>query len=140
MTIKWRKNPQDLSDAFFIRETVFIKEQGFSNEFDETDNTCDHLILYDEDEKAIGCARIFPDEENSWHIGRVAVLPEFRGKGIGAQLLKEAEKRVRELGGQKLCLSAQTQAEGFYQKLGYQTVSEPYLDEHCPHVRMEKTL
>lgn len=139
MTAVWRKYPENLSDAFAIREAVFIKEQGFSNEFDELDNTCDHLILYD-GEKAVGCARIFPDGEDSWHIGRVAVLPEYRGKGLGAKLLEEAEERVRELGGKILCLSVQVQAEGFYKKLGYRTVTDPYLDEHCPHVGMEKTL
>lgn len=139
MTAEWRKSPQDFRDALNIRETVFVKEQGFANEFDETDKTCDHLILYD-GEKAVGCARIFPDGEAGWHIGRVAVLPEYRGKGLGARLVCEAEKRVLELGGKMLCLSAQMQAEGFYKKLGYRTVSEPYLDEHCPHVRMEKVL
>ncbi len=139
LTVKWLKNPQDLNDAFFIREMVFIKEQGFRNEFDETDNTCDHLVLY-EDGKAAGCARIFPDGGNCWHVGRVAVLPEFRGKGLGARLMEEAETRARELGAEKICLSAQVQAGGFYRRLGYRADSEPYLDEHCPHVRMEKTL
>ena len=73
-------------------------------------------------------------------MGRVAVLPEFRGKGLGARLMEEAEARARELGAEKICLSAQVQAGGFYRRLGYRADSEPYLDEHCPHVRMEKTL
>ena len=37
MTAVWRKSPQDFGDALNIRETVFVKEQGFANEFDETD-------------------------------------------------------------------------------------------------------
>ncbi|HIT07718.1 MAG TPA: GNAT family N-acetyltransferase [Candidatus Merdivicinus faecavium] len=134
----WRQYPEDLTDPYFIRETVFMDEQGFSEEFDETDKRALHLTLYLDGARA-GCARLY-EEEGGWHIGRVAVLKPFRGMGLGAELLREAERRAASLGAEAVRLSAQVQAQGFYEKLGYRAVTGPYLDEHCPHVGMEKKL
>lgn len=136
---KWGKYPDGCQDAFRIREDVFIREQGFSNEFDEIDQSCDHLTVY-RDGVAIGCARLYQEADGSWHIGRIAVSKEARGTGIGAKIMEEAETHAIALGIRCIHLSAQVQAEGFYQKMGYHTVTDPYLDEHCPHVGMEKHL
>lgn len=122
-----------------LRQQVFMEEQGFSYEFDETDNTALHLVLYDEDE-AIACCRLFPDGPDAWHIGRVAVKKDRRGQHLGEAIMEEAEAAVSLRGAKKLVLSAQVQAAGFYQKLGYVQVGGEYLDEHCPHVNMEKQL
>ena len=139
LTYKWLRNPQNLEDAFFIREAVFMKEQGFRGEFDERDNSCDHLVLY-EDGRAVACARLFPEQDGSWHVGRIAVVQDRRGRDLGSRVLAEAERRARDSGGKRMILSAQLQAKGFYEKQGYRTVSGEYLDEHCPHVDMVKEL
>ena len=76
----WRQYPEDLTDPYFIRETVFMDEQGFSEEFDGTDSLALHLTLYLDGARA-GCARLY-EEEGGWHIGRVAVLKPFRGMGL----------------------------------------------------------
>lgn len=54
--------------------------------------------------------------------------------------MNEAEAALALKGAKKVALSAQVQAAGFYKKLGYVQVGEEYLDEHCPHVDMEKLL
>lgn len=135
----WRQEPEDLTDPYYIRKTVFMDEQGFSEEFDETDSRALHLTLYLDSADAAGCARLY-EEAGGWHIGRVAVLKPFRGMGLGAELLRESERKAASLGADAVSLSAQVQAQGFYEKLGYRAVTGVYLDEHCPHVGMEKKL
>lgn len=126
-------------EARALRQEVFMKEQGFSYEFDETDNRALHLVLFDGGE-AIACCRMFPDGPDSWHIGRVAVKKDRRGQHLGEAVMAEAEAALALKGAKKAVLSAQVQAAGFYSKLGYVQAGEEYLDEHCPHVDMEKTL
>ena len=80
-------------DAIYIRKTVFMQEQGFSNEFDEIDNYSNHLVLYDE-EKAIATARYYV-KDDEYIIGRIAVQKEYRGKHIGVEVLKQVEEKIR---------------------------------------------
>ncbi len=109
-------------------------------EFDQVDLTAWHLTLYD-GAQAVACCRIFPDgPSGQWHTGRVAVRRDRRGQGLGAFLMGEAEKAAAARGARVMALSAQAQAAGFYQKLGYTQQGETYLEEHCPHVSMEKQL
>ena len=127
-------------DAAMIREAVFIKEQGFQNEFDSTDNVSVHLVLYANAAPA-AVARLFSEEnDGTYTIGRIAVLPEFRGLHLGSRVLSEAEKCAVENGAKRLILSAQCRVRPFYEKNGYKAVGNVYLDENCPHIRMEKLL
>ncbi len=136
---KWLHAPDDLCPVFRVREQVFMQEQGFQNEFDETDNTCWHLALM-VDGETVGCARIFPAEDGLWHVGRVAVLKEYRKLHLGSRLLAAIEEKVPALNGVGMVLSAQCQAIGFYLKNGYTLCSDIYMDEHCPHQDMIKRL
>lgn len=123
-----------------IRQEVFMGEQGFSYEFDETDAAALHLTLY-EDGRAVGCCRLFPGEApGAWHVGRVAVRRECRGRGLGARIMLEAEKAALARGGTRMELSAQVRAAGFYQGLGYVQEGEEYLEEQCPHIPMTKQI
>lgn len=136
MTFRWLQKPDDLTVVYSIREDVFVREQGFSDEFDDIDDTCLHLLCEVDGEPA-GCARIYPDrEEDRWHIGRVAIRHAFRGTGLGAAMMNACHQKISALGGTAVVLSAQCQAIGFYQKAGYQITSGEYLDQHCPHVDM----
>ena len=108
-------------EAKAIREEVFMKEQGFQVEFDDTDR-----------EACQG--------EGVYAIGRVAVRKEGRGKQLGRAVMEAMEQKARQLGAKSIQLSAQVQARGFYEKLGYRAYGQEYLDEHCPHIAMEKTL
>lgn len=128
------------ADAAYIREEVFLKEQQFSTEFDEIDNTAVHLVLYEND-TAIACARYYLDEHpGCYHIGRIAVLPPYRGRHLGNRLLAECEQRIQAEGGHTIFLSAQVRVQPFYEKLGYVASGETYLDEYCPHIHMEKKI
>ena len=123
-----------------IREEIFINEQKFSVEFDETDEICYHLLLKDSEE-AVGVGRLYETKEkNVYTLGRIAVLKPFRKGGYGAKIVKALEEKAKALGGEKMVISAQCQARVFYEKLGYTAFGEEYLDEHCPHIDMEKKL
>lgn len=130
-----------LSDAAkMIREQVFMREQGFRYEFDEIDARAECLVLYDET-RPVACCRFFSGEADGEYIaGRLAVLREYRGRNLGRRMLEEIERKVRELGGKKISLSAQVQAAGFYEKQGYTKSGEIYYDEECEHIHMEKEL
>lgn len=126
--------------AKFIREEVFMKEQGFTVEFDHIDETANCVVIY-EDQIPMACCRYFKsDKTGEYVIGRLAVLKEYRGRHLGEQLLETVEAAVKNAGGTKISLSAQVQAEGFYEKQGYLKKGNIYYDEHCEHVHMEKIL
>ncbi len=130
------------SDAFAIRERVFMQEQGYEDEFDDIDDGACHVVLY-RDGVAAGCARVFAEQEGArrWLVGRVAVLPEFREGGFGRMLVEECERVAREAGAQEMALHAQARLEGWYGSMGYVRFGEvDYEDEGQPHIWMEKEL
>ena len=128
-------------DAKRIREEVFVKEQGFHNEFDEIDDRAVHLVLYMDGEPA-ATARMFFDGESRdvLTLGRVSVLPQYRKQHLGNALLERMEKKAQEMGVHRIALSAQCRVQPFYEKNGYTAMGEVYLDEYCPHIHMEKEL
>lgn len=128
-------------DVRYIREKVFVEEQGFQNEFDEYDKQAIHLVIY-YDSKAVATGRVFKKSplNKVYIIGRVAVLSEYRKLHLGNKLLELLEKKAKEEGASKIELSAQCEVQNFYKKNGYVTSSEIYYDEFCPHIQMEKLL
>lgn len=131
--------PQAAAD---IRKTVFIDEQGFQEEFDARDEAgrCRHLVVCDGDQAVATCRCFAGKEEGVWTIGRIAVVRARRGTGLGRVLMQEAEAECKRRGAKKAVVSAQVRASGFYRAIGYDSVGEAYLDEDCPHIRMEKEL
>lgn len=126
-------------EARKIRETVFVKEQGFKEEFDSTDNISTHLVAFDGDKEA-GTCRYYKDEKGDYFLGRLAVMKEYRSKGVGAALVKAAEKSISSKDGKVLKLHSQLQARKFYEKQGYKPYGESDFDEGCPHIWMSKNL
>ena len=127
-------------DAVKIRKEVFMEEQGFHDEFDETDQTAVHLVLYIDKKPAATC-RFFPGQtQGEYIVGRIAVEKEFRGNHLGSHILSAAESEIRNIGGNKVRLHAQQQAKLFYEKQGYAAFGEPDFDEDCPHIWMKKEL
>lgn len=127
-------------EAKEIREEVFMKEQGFVNEFDDIDSIATHLVLFWEGQPA-GVCRFFPTKESGvWDFGRLAVRKAYRDKHLGSLLVQEAERQIRDQGGAKLALMAQIRVQKFYEKNGYTPFGEPCDDEGCPHIWMEKVL
>lgn len=129
---------ENCPQAAEIRKAVFVEEQGFVNEFDNIDGEAYHALL-SSGEKAIATGRLFK-EHGEWHIGRVAVIKECRGKELGRKIIELLESKAAELGAQEVGLSAQVRVKGFYEKLGYQASGEEYLDEYCPHITMKKKI
>ncbi|MFN3593390.1 MAG: GNAT family N-acetyltransferase [Thiobacillaceae bacterium] len=116
-----------------IRRRVFIEEQGVPEalEWEARDAECDWFLAWAGD-TPVGIARLTADA----HIGRMAVLPEWRGRGVGRALLKAALERARARGLPAVHLHAQTHALGFYAREGFQAEGEVFLEAGIPHRRM----
>ena len=77
------------------------------------------------------------------HIGRVAIDREYRGRGIGHELIIGCENIAKQILKKEIIieLSAQIQAEKFYESLGYNRVNDKiYLDAGIEHVDMRKVI
>lgn len=140
MEIKINKGLENSQQAADIRKAVFVDEQGFQNEFDDIDNDAYHAVLFTDDKTPVACGRLFTSDGKTYTIGRVAVIKEYRKKGLGEKIVTALESKARELGGIETELSAQVRAKGFYEKLGYSPFGDEYLDEYCPHISMKKAL
>ncbi len=124
-----------------IREAVFVKEQGFRDEFDETDASAVHIVVFDNAGVPVGTCRVFWNEERaSYILGRLAVLKEHRGERLGSLIVREAEQYVQKTGQAQLALHAQCTASAFYEKLGYTAFGEIEEEQGCPHVWMKKSV
>lgn len=125
-----------------IREDVFVLEQGFKNEFDKQDSNSFHMVLFDEENKPMGCARFFKEKYNSsaWIIGRLAVIKEYRKMHLGSLIVSEVLKEIKKRQGNQAKLHAQLRAKGFYESLGFKTDSAVDEDEGVPHIWMIKEL
>ncbi len=117
-----------------IREKVFMQEQGVSAEleWDGNDDKCHHALALTANGEAIGCGRITPDG----HIGRVAVLPEWRMKHIGTAILELLVDYARTQNHPQVELNAQVQALPVYKKFGFEAEGEEFLDADIPHRKM----
>lgn len=125
-------------EARRIREDVFMREQGFAEEFDEVDARAVHLVLFAGDEPIATCRYYWNGGQGCYAVGRIAVQKAFRGRQLGAAVLRAAEDGVRAAGGRETALAAQVRARGFYEKQGYAAYGAPFDEEGCPHVWMRK--
>ena len=132
------KYDNNQNDWYYVREEVFVKEQGFQNEFDDLDNTSLHITMYIDNELA-GCGRYFKDDEY-YVIGRIALLANYRKKGLSKILITEIENQIKNLGGTKTKLHAQCRAMPIYHAVGYKEYGEIEYDEHVEHIWMKKEL
>ncbi len=127
-------------EARKIRSEVFVKEQGFVEEFDEIDDIAKHLVMYEREQPISTCRIYFNSKKQSFVIGRIAVVKEWRGKDVGARMLDAAEDNIRLDGGKSVMLSGQVRVAGFYEKQGYTKQGVAYLEEDCLHIWMKKNL
>jgi predicted GNAT family N-acyltransferase len=121
-----------------LRGTVFIQEQGVpeQRERDGLDGDCWHVLARDDAGLPIGCGRLTPKRK----IGRMAVLQEWRGQGVGVALLRELVARARTLGWPDVALDAQVSAIGFYEREGFVAHGEEFEDAGLPHRAMRLEL
>lgn len=132
--VSWKDAGNALAD---IRRRVFIEEQSVPEnlEWDGMDEGAVHVLAL-EATRAIGCARML----SGGRIGRMAVLPEWRGRGVGRAMLETLIAVSREQGLAHVILSAQTHAIPFYAKSGFKVCSDIYDDAGIPHRDMVLTL
>ena len=117
-----------------------MEEQGFQEEFDAIDRHALHLLLF-ADGRPVGTLRAFTEDGGTrWHIGRVAVIQSARKLHLGRRMMDLAEAELRRRGAAGIEVSAQCRVQPFYEKCGFTSVGEVYLDEFCPHIRMVKEL
>ena len=128
---------QARSHASPIRFAVFCEEQGVPREIelDEHDSQSIHAIAY-EGTDAVGTARLLPDG----HIGRMAVLKDWRGRGIGGLMLRKLMERAKARGDREIVLSAQVHAVPFYRANGFMEDGSEYLEAGIRHQEMRRKL
>lgn len=140
--IKLIKRPEELNDAYKVRKLVFQKEQGIDKrlDFDGKDEALYHIVAYYND-NPIGTTRIqYLNNGKSAKIERTAVLQNYRGYGVGKQIIKYTIDYLKEKRIEKVILNAQEHAKGFYEKLGFKQEGEIFKEAGLPHVRMHKEL
>ena len=121
-----------------IRHSVFVEEQSVpvELEWDDMDAPSWHALAFAEDGTAVATGRLLPDG----HIGRMAVLKAARGTGMGARVLDALMAKAAELGYPELILDAQTQAEPFYARVGFERLGDEFEQAGIPHIEMRKRL
>jgi ElaA protein len=128
---------RDIATCRALRGVVFIEEQGVSeaDEVDDLDDVAIHLLAF-QDGKPVGTARLLVNG-SAGKVGRVCVLREARGTGLGAALMRAAVNEFRAMPGiVKVKLGAQSHATGFYEALGFRVVGEPLMDAGIEHREM----
>ena len=123
-----------MSELRAIRETVFMKEQNVpkDEEWDGQDEASWHYLAKADGNETIGCARLM----RSGQIGRMAVLREYRGLGVGELLLNNVVSQAKELKMNLIFLHAQTYAVGFYERAGFRAHGDEFMDANIPHYAM----
>lgn len=126
-----------LAAARRIRALVFCEEQKVppALEWDGYEGICEH-VLAETDGVPVGAARVRPYNHGVYKVERVAVLREARGTGIGLFIMAEIMRRLADGRAESVVLNAQTQVEGFYQRLGFISEGARFLEAGIPHVHM----
>ena len=134
------RSETELQAALALREAVFCGEQGvtFEGDRDGRDDEAIQLIAV-EDGDVVGTCRVLIEAGDA-KFGRLAVRRDFRGRGIGAALLRAAEEEAQTAGARRIGLAAQTSAMGLYAAAGFAAYGAEYEDEGIPHRNMEKPL
>ncbi|WP_406662151.1 GNAT family N-acetyltransferase [Methanolobus sp. ZRKC3] len=137
---RWTQGLKEFDDAFSVRKEVFIIEQDIDEEIevDEFDDISWHLVLYDSG-KPVATGRIFK-KADSFVIGRICVLKEYRGRSIGNLLMELLMERANDLGARRLRLDSQLYAIDFYRRFGFREYGEIFLDAGIEHLKMVKEI
>ena len=144
--IKILESKEEINLGFALRIEVFVREQNVpvELELDDKDHSMNTVhIGYFNGDKLIGVARLIDMDKDVIHIGRVVIDKEYRGQGIGRELIIGCENIAQQILKRKIIieLSAQIQAENFYKSLGYNRVNDIiYLDAGIEHVDMMKEI
>ncbi|WP_430814446.1 GNAT family N-acetyltransferase [Carboxylicivirga sp. RSCT41] len=133
-------NLKELYNALQLRAEIFVVEQNcVYNDIDGNDELAYHLLATDNGH-VVGYVRMLPGGTRFKHtsIGRLVVHKDYRFKGLARQLMEEAAQWIFENWKSELIqISAQKYLKAFYQSLGYNIISDEYLEDGIPHLKME---
>jgi predicted GNAT family N-acyltransferase len=149
--VRVAEDPADREACFAVRKDVFVREQGVPEdiEYDAYDAGAVHVLAVREDGLPLGAGRLLYGEAAAaanggdasvGSLGRLAVTREARGLGVGAALVRAIEDAARARGLTAVDLHAQTQALGFYERLGYEAYGPEFFDAGIPHRAMRRAL
>lgn len=136
--VSWQTHKTALTT---LRHQVFVIEQGVpvEEEVDNEDPHAQHFLVY-ENNQAVACARLVTLSQHTAKIGRFAVLPENRKRGIGLHLLDFILATAKANGSNTVTLSAQLSAITFYEQRGFNCNGDIFLDAGIEHKTMQKIL
>jgi predicted GNAT family N-acyltransferase len=140
VVVRRARDEREIAAALDLRKRVFCGEQGVPlvAERDGRDPEALHVVASDE-ERLVGTCRLVFDGEVA-KLGRMAVEPEARGRGVGVAILAAAERFAREAGARRITLHAQTAVKDLYSRHGFIPHGEPFVEEGIDHVAMEKVV
>ena len=140
MDVRGAADHGEVEEAMRLRERVFCGEQGvpLAAERDGRDAEALHVVAL-EDRGLVGTCRLVFDGDVAL-LGRLAVDPAARRRGIGEAILAEAERCAREAGARRVSLHAQVAARRLYDRAGYEPRSDPFVEQGIEHLAMEKVL
>ncbi|QBJ90110.1 GNAT family N-acetyltransferase [Streptomyces seoulensis] len=150
-TVRIAEDPADREACFAVRKEVFVGEQGVPEdiEYDAHDATALHVLATGADGIPLGTGRLLHGaavagktggDASVGSLGRLAVTRRARGLGVGAALVRAIEDAARDLGLTAVDLHAQTQALGFYERLGYTAYGPGFQDAGIDHRAMRRPL
>lgn len=124
MTLRTATGDEDLAAAMAIRRAVFVQEQEIppEEEFDARDAEAEHLLIVDDDGTPVATCRVFADDgagDGTARLGRLAVLPRARRRGLASRMIAACEERARAAGATRMVLDAQVTAMPLYERSGY---------------------
>jgi predicted GNAT family N-acyltransferase len=121
-----------------VRRRVFVEEQKVPEEleWDDEDASSRHVMAVAAGGMPVGTGRLLRDG----HIGRMAVLKEWRGRGVGSALMHCLLRLAGEAGHAVVRLHAQIHAVGFYEKHGFVAEGEEFMEAGIPHVVMTRSM
>jgi len=129
--------------AYYVRMAAMMRKYQIplDAEIDAHDGENCHYILALDDIYPVATCRWFGVDSETAEVGRVVVLPEYRGQHLGQAVVTEAENWMREAGFKKACISSRIGIEGFYEKMGYRFNENGKAHHHTFQcVYMEKSL
>lgn len=137
---RWIPGTGDLTSVFAVREEVFVREQGFALELerDDKDMFSWHVLLLDDGEPA-ATARIYAEAPGVMHVGRICVVKQRRGEGLGDLLMRLLVDRAMNLNASEVRLGAQVRVKDFYSRYGFMPVGDEFYEEDVPHINMSAT-
>ena len=140
LDVRPAQGEDELAAALELRERVFCGEQGVSPEADRDgrDSESVHIVAVS-GRRVVGTCRLLFHGRVA-RLGRLAVEPELRGRGVAGAILREADRVARDGGADQIALHAQTYALSLYADNGYAERGARFFEEGIEHVAMEKLL